>query len=69
MLSYITNNFVLATDINSECEQFRSREKQEIKRENEATECSRTKFKTKEHQTTKQKTTGQTLTYNSKNFQ
>ena len=33
MLSYITNTFVLATVKNSESQQFRSREKKEIKRE------------------------------------
>ena len=32
-ISYITINFVLATDVNPECQKFRSREKQEIKRE------------------------------------
>ena len=51
ILSYITNNSVLATDKNSECEQFRSHKRQEIKRESdskrEATECSRKKCKTK----------------------
>ena len=33
MVSYITNNFVLATGINSECAKFRSGERQEIKHE------------------------------------